>query len=67
MSAQQELTNHLAAMLEKSGFVRETVETVADCPACNGEGIERRGAELAVCGICKGQRMVVTTEKKYST
>lgn len=65
ISAQQEIADHLAAMLEKSGFVRETVEVVADCLECKGEGITQRGTELAVCGTCKGQRMVVKTVNKY--
>lgn len=64
ISAQQELTEHLAAMLEKSEFRNATVEVASDCKACNGSGITQRGTELAVCGTCNGQRMIVLTVNK---
>jgi len=63
-SAQQQLTDHLAAMLEKSGFARETVEVATDCPACNGEGFTHDGTKLALCETCNGQRLIVTKQEK---
>lgn len=60
-SAQQKLTEHLTAMLEKSGFVRETVEVASTCTACNGEGFTD---DLKLCTVCNGQRLVVQTVPK---
>lgn len=63
-SAQQQLTEHLTAMLEKSGFVRETVDVASTCTACNGEGFTATGTKLELCGVCNGQRIVVQTFPK---
>lgn len=60
-SAQQQLKEHLTAMLEKSGFVRETVEQAATCTACNGEGFT---GDLKLCSVCNGQWLVVQTVPK---
>ncbi len=63
-SAQEKLTQHLTAMLEKSGFVRETVEVAETCTACNGEGFTAIGTKLELCPACNGQRLVVQTVPK---
>jgi len=63
-SAQQSLTEHLTAMLEKSVFVRETAEVASTCTACNGEGFTANGTKLELCGVCNGQRLVVQTVPK---
>lgn len=64
ISAQQQLTDHLAAMLAKSGFASETVEVATYCPACNGEGFTQDGTKLELCKTCNGQRMIVTKQEK---
>lgn len=64
ISAQQKLTDHLTSMLEKSGFVPETVEVACTCPACQGEGFTDNGTKLVICTVCNGQRMVVVTVNK---
>ncbi len=51
-------------MLEKSGFVRETVEVAETCTACNGEGFTAIGTKLELCPACNGQRLVVQTVPK---
>jgi DnaJ-class molecular chaperone len=63
-SAQQQLTQHLTEMLEKSGFVRETVEQAVTCTACNGEGFTAIGTKLELCTVCNGQRLVLQTVHK---
>lgn len=64
LSAQQQLTDHLTAMLEKSPFWHDTEQTVQDCPECGGEGFTDNGTKLALCETCKGQRMIVQTVNK---
>ena len=63
-SAQEKLTQHLTAMLEKSGFVRETVEVAETCTACNGDGFTIIVTKLELCQVCNGQRLVVQTVPK---
>lgn len=64
LSAHDQLTAHLTAMLAKSGFVRETVEVACTCSACRGEGFTDNGTKLVICAVCNGQRMVVLTVNK---
>lgn len=65
-SAQEQLTNHLSAMLEKSRIEAVTVEVAVTCTACNGEGITGEWAALKICSACNGQRMIVETQNKLA-
>lgn len=62
MSAQQQLTDHLSAMLQTARLSAQTVEVATDCPACNGEGIQQDGTKLVICPACNGQRMIVVKQ-----
>ena len=58
-SAQKQLANHLSAMLEKSRIEAGTVEVAITCTACNGEGFTGHVANLKICHVCNGQRLIV--------